>query len=335
MMQTNSRIDVLEQLIDSLQACFSVEEAYTTIKPLMEQLFPDESGAIYVVTPSKNLLKAIATWGPIPLTSDPIFTPNECLALQRKKTHLVEDTHNGLCCQHIRPNSLPVETFCVPMTVHGDTLGVLYVSSLVRGGISQTEQLAISVAKHIGLALANLRLRETLNNQSFRDPISKVYNRRYLEECLEREIQRSEHQPRPLGVILFKLDGFQDFINIFGYKIGDLLLREMGTFLTHQIRASDIACRYRGDEFLILLPEASLSATQSQAELLRQHIKNLTITYKNRTLDSITISCGVASFSEHGMTGRELIQAANAALQRAKEQGSDRIVVASSLAQTA
>jgi len=328
-MPTNLKLDLLEQLIDSLQACFSAEEAYLAIEPLMQQLFPNESGAIYVVTPSKNLLKAIATWGPKPVTSDPIFAPHECLALLRKKTHLVEDTQHGLLCQHIRPNYLPVETFCVPMTVHGDTLGVLYVSSLQRGRISETEQLAVSVAKQISLALANLRLRESLKNQSFRDPLTKLYNRRYLEECLEREICCSEHYPQPLGIILFNIDRFQDFVNRFGHGLSDLLLREIGMFLPSQIRASDIACRYRGNEFLLLLPKTSLGATQVQAERLRESFKNLSIVYKNRTLDSITISCGVASFPPHGMTRKALIHAANVALTRAKEQGSDHVVIAS------
>jgi diguanylate cyclase (GGDEF)-like protein len=217
------------------------------------------------------------------------------------------------------------------MTVHGDTLGVLYVSSLHRGQISIAEQLAVSVAKHIGLALANLRLRDTLNNQSFRDPLTKLYNRRYLEECLEREIRRSEPDPQPLGIILFNVNRLQDFINTYGQGAGDLLLRELGLFLLNRIRPSDLACRYRGDEFLIMLPETSLEATQAQAELLRQSIKQMDIVYKDYILDSITISCGVASYPEHGMTGKSVIEAAKVALNCANEQGSNRLVTASVL----
>jgi diguanylate cyclase (GGDEF)-like protein len=317
-MATNLKLNLLEQLIDSLQACFSTQEAYTTIAPLMQQLFPDEAGAIYVVNPSKTLLKAIAIWGPQPMTSDPIFTPDECFALRRKKTHLVEDTHYGLLCQHIRPNSLAIESCCVPMTVHGEPLGVLYVSSSHRGRMSETEQLANSVAKQIGLALANLRLRETMNNQSFRDPLTKLYNRRYLEESLEREIRCCEHQSQPLGIILFNIDQFAEFTTTFGHRLGDVLLREISLLLPNQIRASDIACRYRGDEFLLLLPKMSLAAIQDQAERLRQAVQDLSIVYKGQTFDSLTISCGIASFPEHGITGKALIQAANAALNCAK-----------------
>jgi diguanylate cyclase (GGDEF)-like protein len=322
-MQTNIKINLLEQLIDSLQACFSTEEAAKTIAPLMQQLFPNETGAIYLASPSKTKLKAIATWGTIPLTSDPIFYPHECIALQRDKIHLVEDTHHSLCCQHIRPNFLPVETCCVPMTVHGDTLGVLYVSSLQRGRMSATEQMALTVAKHIGLALANLKLRDSLNNPNFRDPLTNLYNRRYFEECLEREIRRSESNPQPLGIILFNIDRFQAFIKTYNPTAGDLLLRELGLFLLNYIRASDIACRYRSDEFLIMLPETDLLETQAQAKLLQQKIKQLDIVYKDYTLDSMTISCGVASYPIHGITGKSVVEAATVALDCANQQGSE------------
>lgn len=321
-MQTNIKNNLLEQLIDSLQACFSTEDAYKTIAPLMQELFPNETGAIYLASHSKTKLKAIATWGPTPLTSDPLFNPHECIALQRDKIHLVEDTHHSLRCQHIRSNLLPVETCCVPMTVHGDTLGVLYVSSLQRGRISAAEQQATTIAKHIGLALANLRLRDSLNNQSFRDPLTKLYNCRYLKECLDREIRRSDSNPQPLGIILFSIDRFQAFIDTRTQTAGDSLLRELGMFLLKYIRPSDMACRYRGDQFLIMLPETDFAETQKQAKLLKQKIKQLGIVYKDYTLDSMTISCGVASYPEDGMTGRSVIEAAQVALAGANQQSS-------------
>jgi diguanylate cyclase (GGDEF)-like protein len=215
------------------------------------------------------------------------------------------------------------------MMAQGEALGVLYVSTLHRGRITEIKPLALTVAKHIGLALANLKLRETLKNQSLRDPLTKLYNRRYLEESLEREIRRSERCPQPLGIILISVDNFNLFNDRFGHAASDLLLREMGMFLPSQIRASDIACRYRGEEFLLLLPEASLEITQQRAEQLRQNIKYLNIQYRRQTLDSITISCGISGFSEHGMTGKAVIQAADAALNCAKAQGGDRVVTAS------
>lgn len=189
-MQISLNISLLERLINVFQAYFSVgvEEAYETIAPLVQQLFPNEAGALYVMNPSKRLLEAIATWGPEPLTSDRVFAPHECLALQRKRNHLVEDTHNGLICQHIHTNVLPVETCCIPMMVHGEVIGVLSISSLRRGQIAQTNQLALTVARHISVSLANLKLRRTLHHQRFRDPLTKLYIRYYLQKSLKQEI---------------------------------------------------------------------------------------------------------------------------------------------------
>lgn len=327
-MQTTLESNLLEQLIDLLQACFSVEEANGVLKPLMQQLFPNEVGAIYVMNSSKNLVEAIATWGALPLTGDPIFAPTECLALQREEAHLVEDFHHGLRCQHIRCNSGVVETFCIPMKAHGETLGVLYVGSLHRGRIAEIKPLALSVAKYVSLALANLKLRDSLNDLRLKDPLTKLYNRHYLEESLEREIQLSLHHMLPVSLILLHVDGFARFNDKFGRAASDFLLREIGMFLPRQIRTSDMACRYRGEAFLLLLPGASLATTQQRAEHLRQNIKQLRVEYHGQALDSITISCGVASFSEHGLTSKAVLRAVNAALNSAKEQGCDRVVTA-------
>ena len=325
-MQTTVEINFLEQLIDLLQSCFSVEEADAALKPLMQQLFPNEVGAIYITSSSKNLVEAIATWGLLPLTSDPIFTATECLALRREQAHMVEDIHHGLLCQHIRSDSSVVETLCVPITAHGETLGTLYVGSFHRGRIAQIKPLAVSVAKYISLALANLKLRDTLNHLRLCDPLTTLYNRRYVEQSLEQEIQRSGRHQLPLGVILLRIDSFEYFHDQFGQAASDCLLREIGMFVSRQIRATDLACRYRGQEFLLLLPEASLGTTQQQAETLRQNIKQLNIEYNQQTLGPITISCGLASFSEHGLTGKAVLRAADAALKLAQEQGCDRIV---------
>jgi diguanylate cyclase (GGDEF)-like protein len=211
------------------------------------------------------------------------------------------------------------------MRAHGETLGVFYVGALHRGRITQIKPLAETVAKHISLALANLKLRDTLNHLRLHDPLTQLYNRRYLEQSLEREIQRSVRQKLSLGIILLHVDRVEDFCDRFGHAAGDFLLREMGLFLPNHIRSLDIACRYGGQEFLILLPETSLDMTQQQAEQLRQNIKRLHFEYKGQTLGSMTISCGVASFPDRGVTAKAVLQAAHAALNRAIEQGGDRV----------
>ncbi|MBE9125947.1 MULTISPECIES: diguanylate cyclase [unclassified Coleofasciculus] len=318
-MQININPPVLEQLIDLLQSCFSVEEVRTAIEPLMEQLFPNEAGAIYIMSSSKNLLEAIATWGSLPLSSDPIFTPNECLALKRGQAHLAEDTHHCLLCQHIRKNSLSVETLCVPMMAYGEPVGVLSITSHKRGKIAGIRELAEKVAKYTGLALVNLKLRETIKNQSFRDPLTKLYHRRYLEESLERELHKSKHHPQSVGIILLEVDHFEHLNNSLDQAANDFLLREIGLFLPQKIRASDIACRYGSQQFLLLLPDVPLTVTQNRAEQLRQAIEQLSVEYRGKLVGSVSISCGVASFPENGTTAKEIIQAAQTALNQSQE----------------
>ena len=325
-MHTNLEIHLLEQLVDVLQACFSVEEADTALTPLMQQLFPKEVGAIYVTSSSNHLVEVIATWGVQPLTSDPIFTCTECVALQRGQAHLMEDTYNGLHCQHFRPNSLAVEALCVPMMIQEESVGVLYIGSLYRGRITQIKPLAETVAKHMSLALANLKLRDTFNYLKLHDPLTKLYNRHYLEKYLEQEIQQSNHHLLPLGIILLHVEHAEHFSDRLGHALENHLLRDMGMFLPSQIRASDIACRYRGDKFLILLPGTSLEMTQQRAKQLRQNMKRWSSEYQKQVISSIRISCGIANFAEYELTAKAVLRAVNSALSCVQEPGCDPLI---------
>lgn len=224
---------------------------------------------------------------------------------------------------------IPAETLCVPMMAQGEALGVLYLSSLEPGKLTLAkEQLAVTVAEHIGLALANLKLQEELKQQSIRDSLTGLYNRRYLEESLAREINRGLRLKQPLGVIMIDVDRFKRYNDTYGHEAGDVVLREIGTFLQEKVRGSDIACRYGGEELTLILPEATLETTLKRAEFLREGIKHLNLQYHHQQLGGITVSLGVAVFPEHGLTGESVIAAADAALYEAKKQGRDRVVVA-------
>ena len=168
-----------------------------------------------------------------------------------------------------------------------------------------------TVARQVSLALANLRLYQSLQRQSIRDPLTGLFNRRYLEESLEREVRRAERKQQTLGVILLDIDHFKRFNDTFGHKAGDTVLREVGAFLQGQIRATDIACRYGSEEFLLILPEASPEDTRQRAEQLREGIKHLNLQQNAEALGAITLSLGVAVFPIHGQSGEAVIQAAD------------------------
>ncbi len=326
--QRNREIALLSELSDILQACLSIEEAHSALAELVQPLFPDVSGGVFIISASKQLVEAVATWGDSSATSQKIFTPNECWALRRGRSHWAESTHEGLLCKHTHRDSSTTESLCVPMMAQGEALGVLYLRSQQKQQFTQAkQQLASAVAEHIALALANLKLHEALQQQSIRDPLTGLFNRRYLEESLERELNRASRKQQPLGIIMIDVDLFKQFNDSFGHEAGDTALRELGTFIIKQIRGADIACRYGGEEFILILPEASLNTTRERAEQIRQGAKHLALQNRHQHLDGITLSLGVAVFPEHGLTGESVIHAADAALYRAKSEGRDRTVV--------
>jgi diguanylate cyclase (GGDEF)-like protein len=216
------------------------------------------------------------------------------------------------------------------MMTEGKVLGLLYLSSPEPGRLTDTKQkLAATVAEHLTLAISNLKLRETLKHESIHDPLTGLFNRRYMEESLKREIFRAHRQEQSVGLIMIDIDHFKQFNDTFGHEAGDKVLRELASFLQSNIRTSDIACRYGGEELLLILPDASLADTQHRAEQLRQGVKQLQVEYHHQLLNRITISLGVACFPEEGLTGEAIIQAADMALYHAKKLGRDRVAVAS------
>jgi diguanylate cyclase (GGDEF)-like protein len=184
------------------------------------------------------------------------------------------------------------------------------------------------MSEHIAMALSNLRLHETLRSQSIRDPLTGLFNRRFMEESLELEIRRAARNQRPLGMIMVDLDHFKYFNDNFGHEAGDLLLKELGALLKGNIRGEDIACRYGGEEFTLILPEGTGAVTRQRAEFFRDAIQRLDVHFRGLPLGKITASMGVAVFPDHGRSAKELIEAADKALYRSKSDGRDRVTLA-------
>jgi|GEM_PF-2084018 len=326
---------LLADMVDLLQTCVSGEEAYAVVARFAQQLFPTDPGALCVLNNSRSMVEAVALWGGSP-AGEPVFTPEGCWALRRGQVHLVEDASTGPVCAHLSASGAR-GYLCVPMMAQGEALGVFHLQvgaqEAPAGGSWLTEakqRLAETVAGQIALSLANLRLRETLRLQSIRDPLTGLFNRRYMEESLARELRRAARNQHSLGAIMLDLDHFKRFNDTFGHEAGDALLRELGDFLRTRTRREDIACRYGGEEFAIILPDASIEATLQRAERLRSEFKHLNMQHRGQSLGVVTLSLGVAVFPEHGATVEDILRAADRALYRAKEEGRDRAVVGES-----
>jgi diguanylate cyclase (GGDEF)-like protein/PAS domain S-box-containing protein len=310
---------LLNRMGDMLQSCLSVNEAYAVIKQYAAQLFPDHSGGLFALQPSRNMLELMVHWGPEP-AGDTLFSPDACWGLRRGRVHVVPDVYAGLHCRHVaeRGDDLIQPYLCVPMSAHGDPLGLLYLQANPGQTIERWENLAVSMSEQVALALANLNLREILSSQSIRDPLTNLFNRRYLQETLDRELSRAQRHKLPLGVIMADVDNFKQFNDSLGHDAGDGALQELGHILQAKIRKEDIACRYGGDEFAIILPGANLETTQERAEQIREGVHQMKAHH-------FSVSFGVAVFPQHGKTVKDLIQAADAALYRAKKGGRNRV----------
>lgn len=332
--QRNRQIGLLAEMSDFLEACATAEEAYGVITRTGQHLFPGTMGALFVYSASRNDLEALASWGELTLNpNERVFAPEECWALRRGRVYLIEDRRTDLSCRHVQ-SPLPGKYLCVPMIAQGEVLGVVHLrhnplaAESADSAAPLNEPLAVTLAEHVALALSNLKLRETLRNQSICDPLTGLFNRRYMEETLEREMRRAERSHQPLGVIMLDLDHFKHFNDTYGHDAGDLLLRELGALLKTRLRGSDIACRYGGEEFALILPEMPLDIIRQRVEALRLGIKQLNVRHRGQSLGTVTVSVGIAMFPEHGAAGEALLRAADRALYRAKAEGRDRVVTA-------
>jgi len=334
--QHNNKMILLNEMGDLLQSCSMIEEAYTIIGQFGERLFLEESGALYMINNSQNSVETAVVWGKHPPEQD-TFALDQCWALRRGRFHLLNEGGLELLCPHLKTHP-PLAALCIPMMAQGETMGILHLQSGSAPAdglngehvvISETQlQLAKAMADTIALALANLKLRMSLLHQSIRDPLTDLFNRRYLEETLEREVRRAARLERSVAVIMLDIDHFKRFNDTFGHEAGDILLRELGVFLKQEIRGGDFACRYGGEEFVLILPEISPEHVLNSAERMRERIKEINIQYSGGVLENITLSMGVALFPIHGTTGKAVLHAADEALYEAKHQGRDRVVIA-------
>lgn len=325
--QRNHEIEMLSEMGELLQACQTIEEAHTVIRQMAGRLFGESRGALYLIKSSEDFLEAVAEWGQ-PAPSNNYFATHDCWGLRRGRIHVARDPKTDLFCHHLN-QPLPGSYVCVPMVAQGNALGLLHLSGEGEKPISEAQlRLAATVAEQIALAVANLILRETLRSQSIRDQLTGLFNRRYMEESLEREIRRAERNHQPLGIIMMDIDHFKKFNDTHGHDAGDAILRAMGTLLKSQVRGGDIACRYGGEELTLMMPDATLEAVQQRAERVRVATAEMSAPHRGTDLGTVTVSLGVALYPLHGSTGEDVLRAADAALYRAKRAGRNRVMVA-------
>jgi diguanylate cyclase (GGDEF)-like protein len=335
--QQARELTLLTELGDFLQACPSLEDTYAIIGYYTPRLLPFPHGVVFLSNESRDSLEAVSAWGGIEIeTNRPRCAPAHCWALRREQILWMDESSTGLRCHHLDHAEVS-QYMCIPLLAQREALGIVHLQSRkgepllpIPSGEGQTRVLSLAktVGEQITLAVANLRLRETLRNQSIRDGLTGLFNRRYLEETLEREIHRAAREQAPLSIIFLDIDHFKSFNDEYGHEAGDAVLRQLGVFLAGQVRYEDIACRYGGEEFVVVLPDASIGIAAQRAEGMRAGVKNMSVQVGGKTLPGITLSLGVSAIPEFDAAGEILLRAADAALYQAKAEGRDRVAVA-------
>lgn len=325
--QRHQDMVLLGKMHDCLQVCLTPDAAYAALPDLLQPLFPNCAGGIFTIDTPGGQVKAQATWGQ-PLRSEVEFGLADCWALRWGRGYWVPADQAERHCQHVTPESGAV-TLCIPMLAQGEFSGLLYLSAANPAALPTAKrQLAHTVAEQVALAITNLHLRETLKEQSIRDPLTGLFNRRYLEESLQQEIIRAQRYHHSIGVIMIDIDHFKQFNDTYGHDAGDYVLKTVGQLIQERVRRSDIACRYGGEELTLILPSTTLEEAALRAEALRVQISHLALNHNHQNLGTLTVSLGVACFPNHGLDGAAVMQAADQALYQAKAAGRDHVTCA-------
>lgn len=333
--QHTRELNLLNHMGNLLQACKTEEDAYSVMGSICKMLFPADAGLLGIMSGSRSELKVVVSWGEPPSDTE-MFGVNDCWAFRLDTTHYIEHPDTGLLCSHL--DVFPKYGYlCAPISTADDVLGLFhlrfgpfdsaYASDELKRLKDAKRMMVNRVVRHYALFITNLRLRETLKRESIRDPLTGLYNRRHMEASLEREASRAERLHGSLGLIMVDADHFKRFNDTYGHEAGDLVLREMGAVMKNHIRKEDIACRYGGEEFLLILPDTSPESIKARAEDIRHKVKEMRIPYQGGEL-AITISLGVAILPQHGPTIEDALKAADSALYQAKADGRDQVVMA-------
>ena len=321
----------LSRYAGMLQSCRSVSEAIDVSRQAIHRLLPDCGSALYLIRASQDLAECIGSWGRQAVSSTPLFPPQDCWALRRGQPFESDDVVHGVHCAHLAAadDTANAWSICIPLVAHGEMLGLVNFSCAYAPAATQ-QTLMVAAVEQLSLALSNLRLQDSLRTQSIRDPLTGLFNRRYLEESLTRELARCDRVHKPLSVLMVDLDHFKRFNDTHGHDGGDALLTHAGRELQAHCRTEDIACRYGGEEFTLILPEVDAERAAQRAEQIRAAIERLVVQHRRERLGSVTASIGVATFPQSSREADELLRRADAALYKAKQQGRNRVIFDSS-----
>jgi len=312
------QIELLFSMTELLQSATSDEDAGQVLEATASQLLPNLRGALYIFNNSQDRLDLACMW-PDDGVSNPVTTlvPGNCWALKRGKLQVNDPNAKALCCPHKTGIYCTIE---VPMIARGTVHGLLMLATDAPGGADELRSIARTaqaLADSMSLALANIALQDKLRTQSLRDPLTGLYNRRYMEDALERYLDIAARNDTSTAVVMIDLDNFKRLNDNHGHGKGDTVLRDVAAQLVGALRPADVAARYGGEELLVILPGCGLEDALLKAEMLRARIEGLSELHGT----PVTASFGVAAVPQTASGLGDVVKLADAALYEAKKAG--------------
>ena len=321
----------LSELSEWLQSAKSEAELYGMISSVLGRLMPECKGSLFIYANSRDVLEVAAEWNGHARTAS--MHPEDCWSLRRGHAYVHGTSEIEFHCDHVH-GDIDNNYCCIPILAHGDTVGLLHLEYTfdqsetpeeAKARFADRARLGLACAEHLSIAIANMKLREGLRDQSVRDVLTGLNNRRYLLETARRELLRAARHKHPVSVVTLDVDHFKAFNDNHGHDAGDTVLRHVGEILQSLFTDDAVPCRFGGEEFVVLLPGATLDDAVVRAEELRAKIEALTIRYADGHLPRVTISAGVAAFPEAGGNLMDMLKLADEALYRAKKNGRNRV----------
>ncbi len=325
----SQRLADAAQMLQAMDSLTRADELREVLPAFLPRLLPGSAGAVYLYRNSRDFLQRAAVWGGATHHPD-LVAPDQCWGLRFGRVHLA-GSGDGMHCAH-RAGTPPAAgrtNLCVPMVSQGEVLGLLVASVPAGPDAALDHAAATAISEQLALGTSNINLREVLRRQSTTDELTGLYNRRWFDETLRRELFRAERKRAALAVVMIDLDRFKHMNDTYGHEAGDLVLRAVGQCLRDGVRRSDVACRYGGEELVLVLPECDGAAALRCAETIRTAIAALALQQGDVLLPAVTASFGVAVWPAHGDDAAALLQAADRALYAAKHGGRNRVCMAS------
>ncbi len=328
---SNKKGFLLTELSETLIACKNQDEMIIAISSYASKILDFSKGALYLFNSSHKYLEATSTWGE-PDKYEQIITPKECWAIRRGIIHETNASEAGVICDHIKNPKQKLSYICIPVTAQNEVFGLMYTEIEIANDhharLIEYHLLINMVSNTVALAIANINLRNLLHNQSIHDALTGLYNRRFLDEFLMKQLFYAQRQKSTLAVIMFDLDDFKKINDTHGHEVGDIILEKLGHLMTHMTRAADVICRYGGEEFVCILQNCSLILAKKRAEEFRREIQHIT---KGPFPPEVTISLGISMYPADGAMANELIEKADKALYESKKTGKNKVTAYSDM----